>query len=215
MLKTMLSVTRLSLINASFLSLTLTSKIVLNLSIPTVKQHENGEKAIPPDFYKVENNILYGFADNVTQAMIYNGEYTEAILPQGVEEIADYAFASMFDQLDSKVTTLVIPSSVKEIGDYAFFRCPGISQLIFDGSEESPSCIEKIGKNAFEYCGMSGSLKLPQSLKILGDRAFYNCGGLDNQLVIPEGLVEVGEFAFANCESISSINLLGYKKIPA
>ena len=45
-------------------------------------------------------------------------EITDIVIPDGVKEIGDYAFAN------SLVNQIVIPDSVQKLGQNAFSRCP-------------------------------------------------------------------------------------------
>ncbi|MEE1073968.1 MAG: leucine-rich repeat protein, partial [Acutalibacteraceae bacterium] len=56
------------------------------------------------------------------------------------------------------------------------------------------------------FCGCSsltGSLIIPQSVKVIGERAFYGCNGLIGELLIPRNVIEVGDFAFFGCSGLT------------
>ena len=50
------------------------------------------------------------------------------------------------------------------------------------------------------------SLKIPDTIKTIGDGAFYNCNKISN-VVIPNSVTSIGNGAFANDESLTSITL--------
>ncbi len=55
-------------------------------------------------------------------------------------------------------------------------------------------------KIAIDYRGV---IKLPKSLKAIGDRAFEGCAGFEGELVLPEDLSKIGEKAFHFCKGIT------------
>ena len=47
-------------------------------------------------------------------------------------------------------------------------------------------------------------VEIPKGVTAIGDRAFYNCTGLES-IVIPEGVTAIGESAFYNCINLENI----------
>lgn len=81
-------------------------------------------------------------AFNVHGSYSYGGtKITSLVLPPGIEEIGDCAFAG-----SNKITSVTFPSSLRNIGESAFAYCKSISSLVL------PSTIEKIGTYAFRNC---------------------------------------------------------------
>ena len=79
-------------------------------------------------------------------------------LPIGLEEIENSAFRDC-----SGFTGLILPKGLKNVGEFAFYHCSGIKENII-----IPYRVTEIGANAFTDVG-TGILKLPQSLKNIGD----------------------------------------------
>ncbi len=65
--------------------------------------------------------------------------------------------------------------------------------------------IKSIGCSAFENEEIEKVI-LPESLEIIGDRAFLNCKNI-KEVKLPESLVGVGKRAFEGCESLVEVNL--------
>lgn len=95
-------------------------------------------------------------------------------IPEGVTFIGEGAFA----EIESLTGSLTLPETLKYI----------------EGSEYS--------LGAFEYCGFSSELHLPESLISIGERAFYGCSNIIGQLHLPENLAEIGEEAFSEMTQI-------------
>ncbi|MBR6485317.1 MAG: leucine-rich repeat domain-containing protein, partial [Lachnospiraceae bacterium] len=65
--------------------------------------------------------------------------------------------------------------------------------------------IECIYHNSFAECtGMTGELKLPSSLKVIGDHAFTSTG-FTGELVLPDTLESIGDGSFSDCTGLTSI----------
>ncbi len=63
--------------------------------------------------------------------------------------------------------------------------------------------VTEIGNLAFRFCsGLEGVLEIPETVKIIGEQAFYKCSGF-TRLVLPEGLLEIREFAFGDCTGLT------------
>ncbi|MBQ3110729.1 MAG: leucine-rich repeat protein [Clostridia bacterium] len=65
--------------------------------------------------------------------------------------------------------------------------------------------IKSIGCSAFENEEIEEVI-LPESLEIIGDRAFLNCKNI-KEIKLPENLIGIGKRAFEGCESLVKVNL--------
>ncbi|WP_026834422.1 leucine-rich repeat domain-containing protein [Eubacterium xylanophilum] len=81
----------------------------------------------------------------------------------------------------------------------------GLSKWIYLNSIESvvlPDTIQDIGST---FSGTKiKEIILPQGIKVLGDKSFYNCAELKN-VVLSNNLVEIGDSAFCRCTKLSEI----------
>ena len=111
------------------------------------------------------------------------------VIPNGVEEIGDYAF------YNAEIKELTIPTSLKKIGNYAF---SDIKKLTLAEGFTS------VSEEEFKNLGIK-ELKLPSTLKTIGAKAF--CSNSIKELVIPEGVTEIGDEAFSAYDSYSSEKL--------
>lgn len=83
-----------------------------------------------------------------------------------------------------------IKESVKIICDYAFAGCSTIINVII------PDSVEVIGERAFWYCFFLREVSLGNSVKIIKEFAFKDCKAL-LELKLPESLEEIGLMAFS------------------
>ena len=105
----------------------------------------------------------------------------------------------------TEVTDLVIPdrSTVKR---YSFYGCTGLSSVVI------PDAVTSVGKSAFGECTGMTSLTLGNSLKMIGDSAFYKCSGLTS-VVLPDALETLGYWAFTRCTGLSELTLNNTLKV--
>lgn len=90
-----------------------------------------------------------------------------------------------------------MPNSIKYIDAYAFYKFP-ISELTLSSN------LVEIGENAFSYSQIQ-SIVLPNTLKTIGDYAFFSASKLTN-LIIPNSVTSIGSSVFDSCEQLVSIS---------
>lgn len=78
-------------------------------------------------------------------------------------EIGDNAFGRCW-----YLESVTLPDSLKNIGVNAFFECKTLAEI------EIPQGVETVGEAAFCYSGLKKA-SIPNSVTVLGDRAFMNC----------------------------------------
>ncbi|WP_304720936.1 leucine-rich repeat domain-containing protein [uncultured Alistipes sp.] len=65
--------------------------------------------------------------------------------------------------------------------------------------------LEVLPNQAFWKTSLT-SVKLPKTLKIIGNYAFYFCSSLTS-VTIPESVTEIGDYAFYGCSSLTSVTI--------
>ncbi len=150
---------------------------------------------------------------------------TSIHLPESVKSIGDWAFWRC-----TSLTSIHLPESVKSIGNNPFSRCKLLSitcdspyfwvvdgfliskegKLIASLSDKThitiPESVKSIGDRAFFLCESLNSIHLPESVKSIGDEAFLDCTFLTS-IHLPESLTSIGNEAFSKCYSLTSIHL--------
>ena len=76
--------------------------------------------------------------------------------------------------------------------------------------ENGRGCIEfngkltSIGDKAFYNCtGLNGTLTIPSSVTSIGQYAFYLCSGFTGSLTIPSSMTSIGDYAFHKCSGFN------------
>lgn len=119
--------------------------------ITTAETEDFSEEPILSDNedFEIENGVLNK----------YTGEAIDIVIPEGVTEIATYAF------LGSKVERVSFPKSLKRIDKYAFYNATHLEHI------ELQEGLEFIGNSAF-YLSPLKELTLPDSVTEIEEFAF-------------------------------------------
>ena len=114
------------------------------------------------------------------------------VIPPSVTEIDDYAFFNC-----TSLSSVIIPESVTSIGSYAFCHC-NITAL-------SHPCLTIKDGLAIEYddwvvyCAtQSRSITIPDGIRVIFDRAFCDCASIES-VKIPESVTTISNKAFKGC----------------
>ncbi len=126
---------------------------------------------------------------------------TELVIPEGVENVGNYAFFRCAD-----LENIVVPESVTSIGEYSFFECTNLKSISL------PDNLTSIGGGAFLRCKKLTEVKIPKTVTSIGDRAFMECRKLAD-VILSEGVELLGDQAFGDCGQLR-ISLPGSLKRP-
>lgn len=104
------------------------------------------------------------------------------------------------------ITSITLPEGLKTVGDNCFAWCGSLRSVTL------PSTLEKIDYGAFSWDRIS-SLNLPNSLKTIGNLAFYSEPGAEDHynpfttLVIPNSVISIGDNCFSGCIDLQTVVL--------
>ena len=158
-------------------------------------------------------NTIQSIAD---YAFYANTTVTDITIPGNTVAIGKYAFANC-----PSLERVVIGEDLEAIGDYAFYGCPSIKTVDFSQN----SSLETIGKYVFVkmetgifYDSQRNTtltnVQLPDSVKTIGEGAFYNCLNAIIDLNIPNA-TSIGDNAFSRCLSMETADLRSIKTVGA
>ncbi|MDE5757304.1 MAG: leucine-rich repeat domain-containing protein, partial [Allobaculum sp.] len=139
--------------------------------------------------------------DEIILSEVPDGETTYTVTAIGEGAFAGYGW-------DRK---LEIPHTITEIGRKAFMYCD-------IGSIVLPEHLTEIAyslffETRFRYLRSEAPIHIPNGVKRIGTRAFYNCEEDPREIVLPESVTEIGEAAFHGYLGIHSLNLPGLTEI--
>ena len=84
------------------------------------------------------------------------------------------------------------------IENHAFFDCISLTDI------NLPENLKEIGRNAFEYSGISGDIVLPAQLEIIRGQAFAFCNNI-NTITIPQSVKTIENGALSPCLNLNAI----------
>ncbi len=147
-----------------------TAAFAQNTTIQTVK--------LPSTIKSIESNAFAGCTS-----------LTDIVLPEGLEKIASGAFS------DSGIAITQLPSTLKSVGLWAFYGCQTTQRdgftfvdkwligrdLEFEGATVNvPAGTVGIADSAFQEYSTLTTLVLPDSVKHIGENAFFRCTNLSS-----------------------------------
>lgn len=115
-----------------------------------------------------------------------------------ITEILPYMFADY--EFPVGCRNLVLSNNITEIGEYAF------THTNIETIDMSRLQITEIPYSCFVDSSYLHSVKLPNTLKHVGEHAFMGCTGLTS-ISIPEGVIELGYGVFIGCSNLTEIEL--------
>jgi len=247
-------ITRIDILGVNSSSIKAVEDIVDTI-IDTVYLREDSklEKALPSNIKTVVVNYAYEIQNNflVQQGLIENFILTtneEIILVKSdsfinLTEVTNFIpskniyFSDPARELDEDILLnpdyyccnneqlptidkLVIEDELKIIGkcQYLNMKCNEVvlpdtlievklyGLSIYTNTMILPNSLEIIGDRAFTYTYIKESeLNLPINVKYIGYEAFSYCSGISGELVLPESLEYLGERAFYWCDKLSKV----------
>ena len=191
---------------------------VLNLEYAQIENNKIPTRAL----FKVDRQVIDD--PRAYQGVVYL-PIRHLILPEGIQEIGDFAFSRM------KLEQINLPKSLRKLGRFSFSSCHWLSTdplIIPDG-------ITSIPPQCFINCQCFKKLVLPSTLKTIEGAAFYNTRveeanfpeGLEyikglafegsdlKKAILPSTLKDLSEFTFSMCPKLQEIKIPeGVTKIP-
>lgn len=178
---------------------------------------------------------LGGATTSIIDTSVFAGKsLTGALtLPDGLSNIAANAFMDNpgltsvvwgTSQANSQLTSiganafrgtglagsLALPNSLGAIGQYAFYNLSSIASVSF-GSSQSASQLESIATSAFGGTGLTGALRLPDSLLTVGDYVFLGLTGVTSvsfgSSQTTARLTSIGTYAFSRTGLMGTLRL--------
>ena len=159
------------------------------------------------DCFSLTNITIPNNITSIGNSMFFNCySLTNLIIPDNVFDIEWSAFYGC-----TSLTTITIPEHVISINDSAFSACSCLTEIIVDSNNHSYSSEDGV---LFDkelqtiVCYPAGkkqeSFTIPDSVRSIGERAFYKCTGLKS-ITIPDSVESIGVIAFSDCSNLTEI----------
>lgn len=135
----------------------------------------------------------------------------------GAEKIGKFAFSGC-----TALKEIVLPATLTELDAESFYGCTGLQNIDVAKGNEFYKSLDGVvlvanedkaedGSAVFETialypAGRKGEYTIPESVKNIASKAFYNCDAL-TAITFADGFGNIGEEAFFDCDAIKTINL--------
>ena len=148
-------------------------------------------------------------ADNTATITKYTGNECRITIPvQVAQGTQTYPVSKIGDRVFCNykyfLTSVQIPDTVTEIGSNAFYNCTSLKSVTIQ--DNKPSCVKKIGRQAFMFCSVLSDISILDSVTEIGSEAFHHCEELDT-VTIPEGVTSVADGMFSYCYNLHTVTL--------
>lgn len=126
----------------------------------------------------------------IPETVNYNNRtYTVTMIGDG-----DSTYSNGSCSFSSKLKSILLPNSIVTINNYCFSKCYSLTEI------NIPNSVTAIGDVAFKYCGLT-SLVIPESIKKIGNGAFYGNSHLMEVFFLGSEKPEIRSNAFDYCHS--------------
>ncbi len=152
----------------------------------------------------------------------FAGSEKRIVVPEGVAYIGSYAFGRNDNRENPcpNLKEIILPETVNEIADFAFYRCETLEKIHLPKKMKSigreafhycrslksitlPEGITKISYGTFESCYSLREISIPESVSKIESHAFIGC--TLKKIVIPPQVWNLPPDAFSYYESIGEI----------
>lgn len=140
----------------------------------------------------LERVTFLGSVTSIGRTAFYNAKSLKHIdLPDTLTNLGEGAFRCEYKEGEEKggLEEIVIPAGVAEIQEATFINCYNLKSVTFLGN------ITSIGKKSFCATESLQEIKLPESVRVIGESAFQGSGL--QRIRIPKECTEIGANAFA------------------
>lgn len=110
-----------------------------------------------------------------------------------------YDGTDLVEFIDDEAKEYTVREGTRRILDLAFFGKKKLEKITL------PNTLEVIGCRAFKSCGIR-EINMPDSIRAIKDEAFMNCKLL-KKLEIHEGVLVWGTTVFAGCDELETVSL--------
>ena len=201
------------------------------LNMKEIESVIDGVYAIPEEAFKGKSTLIKCMLpdklERIENKAFESTSLTGAILlPEGLKYVSGFK--------NTKITDIHFPSTLEVIGDEAFCNCTSLMCEVsfpeslreikaqafcasaIKGNLSLPPMIEEIGAasshiytvgSSFERCAnLTGSLIVPDKLKVIERDTFFGCG-FTGTLTLSKGLEKIGKQAFASTKLKGELNI--------
>ena len=131
---------------------------------------------------------------------------TGTLSVSGTGDLPDYPYSSSLESqapwkawADS-IKSIILSEGITDTGDCTFHQLKNLTKI------KLPSTLKIIGNNAFSDAKKLKEVAIPQGVTAIGQSAFKGCTALPD-VSLPEGLLTIGNRAFNGCNSLIAVTI--------
>ena len=98
------------------------------------------------------------------------------------------------------ITSVTVGAQMQIIGESAFEDCTGLTSV----SMAACNKLNILAPAVFKGCTALKNVMMPDSIEVISDEVFMNCGLIEN-IKLSKVLLELGESAFENCTKLKTV----------
>lgn len=145
------------------------------------------------------NSSYYGYNTNITCIYVKSNDITNYQTNSRTSEYSIFGYDIINDSILYAKTS---DGSAEVVGSYKQSASIVIPQTITDEAGNAYN-VTKIGRRSFYQNFNLSNIKLPETLKSIGDSAFFNTN--IQEITLPASLTEIGKNAFYYCYSLNTV----------
>lgn len=149
---------------------------------------------------EVVNLTIPDTVEYINLSMPFGRDLMTVIFPKGLECYGNQKWDRTF-MWCYDMESITIPEGAKYLSgsiDGTFEGCDNLTEVIL------PNTVEIIGDRAFFACSNLETVNIPDNTKEIRDKVFYCCEKLTS-ITLPDGLESIGKGTFEFCESLEEI----------
>jgi hypothetical protein len=141
----------------------------LGCSLEVLEVASSGDAS--SDAFLVDTELGFVMNGDRNTIQLYFGTAEEVVIPAGVVDIANNAFAG-----NTSLKKITLPSTLQKIGNEAFMGCSNLAEVVAPQN----IALNNIGTSAFKNSGLT-SIIVPYAT--VGESAFEGCANLTSAVL--------------------------------
>ena len=163
----------------------------LGCALEVLEVATSGDASADAFYVDTVNGFVMNGDKNAIQ--LYFGTAEEVVIPAGVVDIANNAFAG-----NTSLKKITLPSTLQKIGNEAFMGCSNLAEVVAPQN----IALNNIGTSAFKNSGLT-SIIVPYAT--VGASAFEGCENLTSAVLFNTNM---SKNMFKGCTSLSSVTFM-------
>lgn len=142
--------------------------------------------------------IIPGSIKVVDSTLINSINFASSVEEYEIKEGVEVIGESAFSKTMTFVKNVTLPNGLLKIENHAFDSCRKLETI------KIPASVKIIGEGAFAHCDSLRKVEINEGTEIIEKEAFFNCAKLE-KIDIPTRIKSMGDHAFCSCKSLKKV----------